>query len=594
MRFLGKIILYFFKNMIMIFGVLTALLLIAVLVGFMGGRKDIPHLIKPDTLLVLDLSGGITESADQGILSSYISNSSANNLINVIDLLEHASKEDNIKGLLVNLSTEDITMAQAQELKQAINRFHSKGKSTAIFSDSFGEMGGGNVAYYLATSFDKIWLQPSGQVSLVGFSADVPFFKGIFDKVGVTPRFSKRKDYKTAPESFTETTMSAAHKESMTYLISGLSEQLISDVSIARKIPADQIPSLINQAPFSADSAKKEKLVDEVAYWDEAKAKTLASIAEKAHVLNALDYTPKPDKIAHEAKKVAVIYLDGQISRGSSDTDMNAITSIDSGQTLQEAIDDKSIDGIILRIDSPGGSYVAADSLWRILIQAHEKKKPIVASIASVAASGGYFLAMGADKIIIPPAAFTGSIGVFSGKFVASDLFGKVGLSVDTISVGENANLFSPTRDFTPQQWTKFNQTLDEIYADFTHKVATSRKLNPAKVEELAQGKVWLGRDAVKNGLADAEGGFYDSVNAMRGLLAVTEDEKLNTFIYPAPKSTVERIFSFFGDEPKLLSAENIRGLKVFLNLISTLPFNYFNAGGVLQTPNGDLPKNLN
>lgn len=562
MNFLHKAFAYCKNTLLWIlkrfFTILGVIFFLFILAGFISGLSNSTPELPDEMILKLSLERGITDHPSSSFLGSYFGDEPIT-LLTLIGKLENAKEDKRVKGIWLDLSGAELSFAHAQELRQALQRFKIDDRIIFASTDTFGELSSGNAAYYLASVADEIWLQPSGLLGLVGAAAEVPFLKGTFDKLGIAPRFAKRKDYKTAPNTFTETTLTDAHKEELTDLVNGLNQQLVNDIAKARKLSPSQVKAAINIAPLNAQDALDKGFIDQASYGFKIDQHLQSKTSDKTEVVDLLSYFKQPPEDVEEELNIAVIHAIGEIWRGNgADTDIHsAIFSQHLADLILEVAEDETYEALLIRLNSPGGSYVASDTVWQALNIYKETGKPVIISISDMAASGGYFIAMGGDKIFIQPASITGSIGVFAGKFVAKDLMEKVGLNWETVSAGNNADMFSFAKDFTPDQWQKLQTSMDQIYLDFTSKVVSSRNIPADNIENLAQGKIWLGTDAVKNGLADEIGGYYEAIESIRIALKKSDDALIILHPVPEPVSPVKEILDLLTKRPDLLASQS-------------------------------------
>jgi protease IV len=488
------------------------------------------------TVLTFDLADGLTEASPDNPLS-FAGFDKSVTMRDAVRAIEAASKDDRVKVLLLHLGSGDLDLAHAQELGDAVADFRKSGKFAIAFAESFGEGGNTGSHYLLATSANEIWLQPSGDLQLVGASLQSPFFRSLFDKLGVVTRMDRREEFKGAINSLTDDSMPAPQRANMQSLVDSWVAQMADAIAKNRHIDPALARQLIDRGPYGAGAAKSAGLVDATRYWDEALAAAMEHAGSGAKTFSLADYAaalPAPPK---DAPRIAVIYGIGDVVLGKGDNNplfgklsMGSQTLADA---LHKAVDDKDIAGIILRIDSPGGSYVAADAIWREVKRAKEKGKPLVVSMAGVAASGGYFVAAPAAAIVAEPATITGSIGVFGGKFVIKDLLAKFGVTLDGVSSGANALIDSPAADYTPAQWAILEADLDRIYGDFLEKVGQGRGMSKAAVRAVAKGQIWSGTAAKENGLVDKLGGLLTAVELLRPLAKIGPDAPVVLEQYP-------------------------------------------------------------
>jgi protease-4 len=453
------------------------------------------------------------------------------------EALDRAGADSRVKGLLLRLGAQPLGQAASAELRDAVASFRKRGKWALAYAESFGE-GGGSRRYLLAAACDEVWLQPSGELGLTGVIATTPFLKGALDKLGLAPRFDKREEYKTAINQLTDTAYSPAFKESLESLLGSLYDQLVRAVADGRGLSAAEVKSLIDRGPFLAGEALKSKLVDRLGYRDEAEDAAKQRAGSNAALLPLVDYfhTTRPSA---SGRMIAFITASGPIVSGESSFDTPFGVREIGADTLVAALDSaaksEDVAAILVRIDSPGGSYVASDTIWRAVVHARAAGKPVIVSMANVAASGGYFIAAPATKIVAEPATLTGSIGVFGGKLVLEGLLAKLGITTDTVQFGANAGIWNPDQDFTPDSWSRLEASLDAVYKDFTQKVATGRGLDPARIPLFAKGRVFTGEEAQKIGLVDALGGYATALALAREAAGIKPTEAVRLVPYPSP-----------------------------------------------------------
>ncbi|MCY3682017.1 MAG: signal peptide peptidase SppA, partial [Gemmatimonadetes bacterium] len=338
-----------------------------------------------------------------------------------------------------------------------------------------------------------------------------------------------------------------AHREASEVLLKSMVDQMALGISQARGTTPEAVRDLINRGPFLALSAHAEGLVDSLAYWDEVRDLVKNEHGEDAKWLDIVNYLKRIDEKPYsEGTKVALIYGVGPVHRGKSDYDPFYASGTMGASTLtkafRDAAKDKDVRAILFRIDSPGGSYVASDAIWREVAKAKKADKPVVVSMGNVAGSGGYFVAMNADKIVAQPGSITGSIGVLAGKFITTEFWKRLGMTWDTAQVGENALIWSTGVEFTPEQWARFQTWLDRIYEDFTAKVGEGRNMSRADVHAVAKGRIWTGKDAKSHGLVDELGGMKTAMRLIREALELEADASLNLVVFPKEKTLIEQV----------------------------------------------------
>ena len=462
--------------------------------------------------------------------------------------LQAAATDGRVKGLLLKLGRGPLNIAEAQEIRDAVTQFQASSKPIHAFAESFGEGGDGTLHYYVAASADRIYLQPSGEIRLMGFILEQPFMRAALDWIGVEPQVSKRREFKGAPYLFTETAMPAPYRQNLQQLTDSWLAQVTDGIAANRKIDAAKARRWIDNAPWSAVAAKQEGMVDELAYWDQMAAVTYGVLGEDASV-DIADYAAQIPEPSATAPKIAIIRGDGPVVLGGSGGDpfgdSRKIGSDTIGDAFNDAIEDR-VRAIIFRIDSPGGSYVASDAIWREIVRAKEAGIPVIASMQWQAASGGYFIAAPATKIVAQPGTITGSIGVFAGKPVLTQMWTNLKVNFDGVQSGAAAGTDSVDRPYSPEQAAALEKRLDEIYADFTGKVATGRNLTPEKTEDVAKGQVWTGADAQARGLVDELGGLATAIKLAKQEAKLAQEVTAALVTYPPARERWEDFFSDF------------------------------------------------
>lgn len=472
----------------------------------------------------------------------------------VVAALDHAATDPKVVAVVASIGESGRGLGQSQELRAAVERFKASGKPAIAFADTLGEGGNATIDYYLASAFSEVWMQPSGLLALTGFGIEVPFAHDALASLGIAAEYGQRHEFKNALDSAVRQTMSEPHRQSMQDLLASFRDQVVAGVAAARDMPPSRVREILDGPPLFADEAKAAGLLTGTGYWDQILAQ-----------VNALNDGADPVPLARYAAEVplagpdgaptiALIRVSGTIARGT--TEPNPFGPADSAggdsvaKALRKAIDDPKVRAIVLRIDSPGGSYVASDTIWREVMRARERKLPIIASMGNLAASGGYFAAMGADTIVAQPGTITGSIGVFALKPVLADLWGKINVNWEQIEGGGFSLMWSPNRPFTDAEQAWFDRMLDTIYQDFTTKAAQSRHLGAAEIDRVARGRIFTGAEARKVGLVDALGGLDVAVQEAKRAAGLGEEEVVRLAPYPEPKTGLEALQEMLaGDE---------------------------------------------
>ena len=494
-------------------------------------------------LLELDLTRGLLESPPASPIEA-LRAVHVPSLRGVVEALRRAAGDDQVVGLVAHVGAKQPTLAQSNELRAAVAAFRSTGRPTVCWSETYGEMGPGNVGYHLASAFDEVWVQPSGDVGLVGVTAQAVFLRDTLDKLGVQPQISQRHEYKSAAETFLRSSMSDANREMVTRLVDSAMDTLVRDVASGRGLDEAAVREAIDAAPLSAEEAVARKLVDRVGYRDEVYRELNERLGEPE-----LKYVERYGKgglaqagasVARRGKPVvAVVHAAGPIHLGrSSSTPLSgrSVGSDSIGSALRAAAKDDSVKAVVLRVDSPGGSYVASDTIRREVLALRRTGRPVVASMANVAASGGYYIAMPADRVLASAGTITGSIGVLAGKQVIREMLERAGVRRESVTDGRYADMFSSDRPFDEDEWQRLESWLDRVYDDFTSKAAEDRGLPVEDLRAVARGRVWTGSDALAHGLVDELGGLERAVQVACERAGVDRGEvELRTMPKPKP-----------------------------------------------------------
>jgi len=461
-------------------------------------------------------------------------------LKDVLTGLRKASRDERVEMLVTKVGPSRMGFARAQELRDAVLAFRASGKPALAWAESFGEWGPGLVPYYLATAFDEIWLQPIGDVTLGGLELGTPFLRGALDHLEIEPQVGQRYEYKNAADVLLRSAFSDAHREAMQQLATSVVDQVVDGVARGRRFDTTRVRELVDQPPIAAEDALAAGLVDRVGYRDELYAEVRKRAGDEAKLIYVSRYAHPPvpvPRAVRKARTIALIWGLGPITSGKSGRGPGGGNRMGSDivtAALRAAARDKDVEAIVFRVGSQGGSAVASDAIWREVRQAREAGKPVVASMGDVAASGGYYVAMGADVIVAEPATITGSIGVVAGKLVTDRLWNRLGVSYDSVAIGELARMFSTRTRYGPAEQAALASWLDRLYEMFVSKVATSRDMSRDEVHEVARGRVWTGADARDRRLVDVLGGLDRAaeIAAERAGIPATADVDLVS--YPA------------------------------------------------------------
>lgn len=498
-------------------------------------------------LSVAALKGGISLGGSGSVLvldfNSLIAESSAGSFFeqtltikDIVFTLEKAAGDNSIDGVILRFSNPGLGMGSINDIRDAIFRFKESGKKVYAFLE-FPSLW----TYYAATSADVIILAPTSWFNTLGLRAEPTYYKGTMDKLGVEAEVHHVGDYKTAYETFKRESMSDEERESIESLLTDIYDWVVTEIAKQRGLTIEDIKTAIDTAPLTAARALELKLVDRVIYFDELESLIEEALGEKPTLVKWHEYAqPGPGQqfTSFLAAKIAVINAEGPIYTGESAMSLFSGKTIGSQtmvQAIQSAREDSAIKAIILRIDSPGGSGLASDEIWRE-VQKTRGVKPIIASMSNIAASGGYYIAMGCDEIFVQPTAITGSIGVISAKFVMKGLYEKLGMNKELVKKGKNADMFSDNQPFTEEQATILMTIMEDFYWEFVKKAALGREMTEQQVHEVAQGRVWSGKRAKELGLVSHFGGLYEAVQSAKTSAGLAADARIELVNYPKPK----------------------------------------------------------
>jgi protease-4 len=433
--------------------------------------------------------------------------------LHLLSRLEGAARDPSLEGIVIEIDWAPFSFAQIEEIRGRIASMRASGKKVVVYLDRYPD----NRTYFLASAADEILLHPSGDLELIGLSAEMQYFRGALDFLGIEPQVAKRSEYKSAPEAMMRTEASGPAREQMNALLDDLSEHLYQAIATDRGWEAEHVRSLIDEGPFTADEALEHRLVDALVYPDEVHAQ-LDRLFTDRHTLDS-EYGNDRDTMGWlPRRELAVITIDGGIVSGESGGPGFFGGGFTAGadtivRQLQAASSEDSIKAVVLRVDSPGGSSFASDEIWRAVERVKKAGKPVVVSMGSMAASGGYYVAAGADTIVANPSTITGSIGVYAGpKFSLEGLYDKVGIGSELYVRGRNAAMWSMSKPMDEYEFAAVNRLVGHTYAQFKARVGDGRGLDDDQVEAVARGRVWSGVDAQNGGLVDELGGFHDAV----------------------------------------------------------------------------------
>src|SRR6187551_66518 len=475
-----------------------------------------------------------------------------------IAAIHRAAEDPRISGLIARVQIPAAAAGPVQELRDAIAAF-SDVKPSLAWAETYP----GTLSYYLASAFREVWMQPSGTVGLVGFATNALFLRDALAKAGIEAQFVARGEYKSAANLFTQDRYTEAHREADSRLLDSLHGQVWKEIAASRHIEPAAVDELANKAPLLRDDAMTGRLVDRIGFRDEAYARISELVGAPGVSPETGDADSHPDApprlyLSRYAKAsanrpgpqmpsipgrkpkptIAVVTLHGPIVSGRGGPQVLPFGNSSAGgdtiaAALREAAADDSVSAIVLRVDSRGGSVTASETIWREVNRICDGGTPVVASMGAVATSGGYYVSMGADKIVANAGTITGSIGVVTGKLVARELKDRLGVGSDSVRTNENADAWSINKPFTDEQHAHVEAEADLFYTDFIERVAAGRKLSVEAVDEVARGRVWTGADALERGLVDELGGLRTAINRAKVLAGFDEDDDVRIVSYP-------------------------------------------------------------
>lgn len=527
------------------------LVIVAVLISAAGlivtallvGRE--PRVAGNSTLTVR-VNGNLEEIEPGGLFGSFLE--APPTVRSIVDTLRKAKVDDRINSVVIRPTSTAALWAKAQEVRDAIVDFKTSDKPIIAYLEYGGEQ-----EFYLASACDKVFLMPHASLDLTGMASYELFLRGTLDKIGAYPDALHIGEYKTASNTFTERTFTPPHREMAESLNADLYEQLIRGIADGRRKSEQEVRRMVDHGPYLPEDAVRAGLVDDVAYEDELDDKVQLGKTAGANVrfMDEVEYRQVglTSLGLNRGPRIAVIFAVGIISSGESsyDSPQGLVAGSDTiVRYLRKARADSSVRAIVLRIDSPGGSAIASDVIWRE-VQLTRAMKPVVASMSDVAASGGYYIAMPAHTIVAEPATLTGSIGVVMIKFVIDGTLKKMGMNIEGVKQGRYAELYSPIRPFSPEERAKVQEQMQATYDAFVEKAATGRNTTPERIDAIAQGRVWTGKQAKQIGLVDELGGLQRALAVAKQRAKLDPNAEVELILYPPKKSLYEALADPFG-----------------------------------------------
>lgn len=506
-------------------GTILFFIVIAAIISSADSKKEVK--VEPNSILHINFEGAITDRSSKNPFENFdfsaMSGKRGIGLNDILENIEKAKYDDNIKGIYIDLEKVPAGIATIEEIRNKLLEFKEGDSSKFIvaYSEIYNQG-----AYYLASVADEIWLNPEGIVEFKGLGAELMFFKGMLEKLEIEPQVIRYGKFKSAIEPFVLDKMSEANREQTMKYIGSIWNHIVQRIAESRNLTVEQLNKIANEALVrNAKTAREQKLVDELYYKDQVldnlKDRVGIEDTKKLKLVSIIKYTdaPKPKKKEEKGlakDKIAVIYAIGGIEGGNGDD--RTIGSERISKAIRKARLDEKVKAIVLRVNSPGGSALASDVIWREIVLA-KQVKPVVASMGDVAASGGYYISCAADTIVASPNTITGSIGVFGLLFNMKKLFNnKFGITVDTVKTNRFADIGSALRPLTQAERDIIQNSVNEIYDSFITKVADGRGLTKAQVDSIGQGRVWSGADAKNIGLVDVLGGLETAIEIAAGM----------------------------------------------------------------------------
>ena len=507
----------------------------------------------------IEITGGYSE----GVSTPGLFGDVVETLGTALQRLDKAARDDSLDAVILHISDPSIGWAKLNELRVGIQKMRAKGRKVYAWMESADTKG-----YLIAAACDQIVLPESGMLMLPGLRAEVSFYKNLFDKLSIEPQMLRVGEFKSAAEPYSRSEMSPAFREEMEAILDDYYRQIVETISAGRKLTPDQVKAIIDTGLHTAADAKKLGLIDVVGYEDAieslikgddktAEVKITKGYGKKkidtdfsgftgmAKMMNLM-MGVEPTTRKSTSPKIAIINATGAIMSGASSTDMffgeQTMGSTTMIKAIRQARDDSTVKAVVLRVDSPGGSALASDLMWHEL-EALDGKKPFIVSMGDTAASGGYYIAMGADRIFAEPGTLTGSIGVVGGKIAFQKFYEKVGITTSVVMRGKNSGVLSTTTAFTETERTAMQKMLNDIYAQFTTKAAAGRKMDVEKLEKMARGRVYTGSQALQLGLVDELGTLADAIAFAKKSAGLDPDAKMERLDLPKPTSPFEALF---------------------------------------------------
>lgn len=561
------------KIALIIVGLLAVFVLVVGLVvaAVVVSLNDEPE-VASNSVLVLNVEGSLPDYTNADEMSARFFGGDTNTLSSLLLQLRKAKADKRVGAVLLDIRMLGGGWAKADEIRDAVADFRKSGKPIYAYMEF-----GGDKEYYIATAAERIYVPPIGDLFINGLAAESMHFKGSFDKLGIVWDSYQIEKYKTAPESFTREDMSEGERETLNSLLDEIFNRYVTQVAEARRKSVEDIRALVDNAPHNAPAALEAGLIDGALYREEVEGELKKRLGykddEKLRKVSTAEYrrvTPQSLGL-NQGEAIAVVFASGPIEPGrSNDGSFGGDQTVGSDtvvKALNDARDNREVKAIVLRVDSPGGVTYPSDLIWKAVEEA-KKKKPVVVSMGDLAASGGYYISMGANRIVAEPLTLTGSIGVYAYKPVVKGFYDWVGVSSEYLMRGKNSGMFRETEKFTKEEREKFESSMRNFYWNqFLPKVAEGRKFqNVEAVNEIARGRVWTGAQGKEKGLVDEFGGLDRAVEVAKELAKIPADKGVRRVVYPAPRTFFQQLFGGGGDEQNAASLKAQQQQAAFIN----------------------------
>ena len=537
------------KAALIILGILGAIVFVFVIgvVLIWALLRGSEPTIRDNSVLTLRVAGTLPDYSPDDPFKKFFGGPDQS-LTGLVMQFKKAKVDKRIKAIILDVNMSGVGWGKAEEIRDAITDFRASGKPVYAYIE-FGL----NKEYYIATACDKIIVPPPGELFINGLAADVMFFRGSLDKLGIYPDIYQIGKYKSAGDMFTQKQMTDAHREYINSMLDDLFNRYVNTIAQARRKTPEEVRAIIDNAPYNANQAKAAGLIDEMMYRDDVEKQFKKQLGYKDTDMfipvRGGDYRDvSPESLGlNKGERIAVIYASGEIGSGSSQNSPSGDQSIGSdtvAKALNDAAADKSLKAIVLRVDSPGGSGLASDIIWHA-VEAANQKKPVVVSMSDVAASGGYYISASAAKIIAQPSTITGSIGVVAGKPVMRGFYDWLGITNEYVLRGKTAGMFRETEKFSDEERVKFEEWIKTTYyQDFVPKVAKGRNKDAQYIDSVGQGRVWTGGQAKERGLVDEFGGLDKAIEIAKQLAKIPADKGVERVILPYPTTFLQQLLS--------------------------------------------------